>query len=280
MKKIVFFLFLYIGIFIPAQNTRIIYDYQFLKDSTDTNSKIIERMVLDIYSHHSKFYSEAVAQSDSLRFESAIRQMKTSNSITITSDMKKGEVRDKIAKYYPHYVTFLHTRVGGTSYKVKDERKLHWHLTSETKKVNNWEVQKAKVTFAGRNWEAWFTKDIPLQEGPYKFHGLPGLIVEMEDTTKTHRFSLVEIKPMIKIELDKNPTKLSKNSVEITLEKFKEQFQKHRKDPTIVMRMDTGKIFDANGNPLDINKIIREREHKMKEKIKKENNHIERDLLY
>jgi GLPGLI family protein len=31
---------------------------------------------------------------------------------------------------------------------------------------------------------------LPIQDGPYKFHGLPGLILKIEDETKSHSFAL------------------------------------------------------------------------------------------
>ena len=46
----------------------------------------------------------------------------------------------------------------------------------------------------GRKWTAWFTTEIPIQDGPYKFRGLPGLIVKIEDETKSHCFALNGIK--------------------------------------------------------------------------------------
>ncbi len=44
------------------------------------------------------------------------------------------------------------------------------------------------LKYKGREWEAWFTQDIPVQEGPYIFNGLPGLIVEMKDTGNSYEF--------------------------------------------------------------------------------------------
>ncbi len=49
------------------------------------------------------------------------------------------------------------------------------------KKVQNYTLQKATTGFGGRNWTAWFCKDIPFNEGPFKFRGLPGLIFEIQD---------------------------------------------------------------------------------------------------
>jgi GLPGLI family protein len=37
---------------------------------------------------------------------------------------------------------------------------------------------------------------MPIQDGPYKFHGLPGLILKIEDETKSHSFALKGIKSL------------------------------------------------------------------------------------
>jgi GLPGLI family protein len=50
------------------------------------------------------------------------------------------------------------------------------------------------VTYAGRDYKAWFTNEIPVSDGPYKFYGLPGLIVEIEDSKKQYTFELVSYK--------------------------------------------------------------------------------------
>ena len=54
-------------------------------------------------------------------------------------------------------------------------------------------VQKASCDFGGRRWEAWFTPEIPYSEGPYKFCGLPGLILNIADTDGHYVFELLSI---------------------------------------------------------------------------------------
>ena len=40
---------------------------------------------------------------------------------------------------------------------------------------------------------AWFTSEIPIQRGPWKFGGLPGLIVKISDAKKEYNFELVKL---------------------------------------------------------------------------------------
>src|SRR5690606_10669622 len=61
-----------------------------------------------------------------------------------------------------------------------------------TKKVNQYNLQKATCDFGGRKWTAWFNTEIPLNEGPYKFHGLPGLIFEVSDSQNQFVFKLIK----------------------------------------------------------------------------------------
>jgi len=62
----------------------------------------------------------------------------------------------------------------------KDE-KISWSLMGETKKIGNFECQKAKAHFRGRNYYVWFTTEIPLSTGPWKLNGLSGLILEVQE---------------------------------------------------------------------------------------------------
>ena len=62
---------------------------------------------------------------------------------------------------------------------VKDTLDLFdWKLTQNKKIVLGYECQEAIAEFRGRKYTAYFTPEIPVQNGPWKFHGLPGLILE------------------------------------------------------------------------------------------------------
>ncbi|MBC8986350.1 GLPGLI family protein [Pedobacter sp. N36a] len=80
--------------------------------------------------------------------------------------------------------------------------------------------QKASLSFRGRDYIAWFTTDVPVNDGPWKFSGLPGLIVKIEDTKALFSFQLVGLKQLSMpqlIQLDE------KSSLKCTRAEFEKQ---------------------------------------------------------
>lgn len=76
-----------------------------------------------------------------------------------------------------------------------------WQLQDETAEVMGYKCQKASCYFKGRNYTAWFTMDIPINDGPYKFYGLPGLILKIEDTDKLFRFTAIGLERLENTEI-------------------------------------------------------------------------------
>lgn len=70
---------------------------------------------------------------------------------------------------------------------------MKWLISSEHKIILGYDCQLATVSFRGRDYKAWFTTDIPLSYGPWKFHGLPGLILEVADTKNDYHFTATGI---------------------------------------------------------------------------------------
>ncbi len=68
-----------------------------------------------------------------------------------------------------------------------------WKLEDGEKKILGFLANKATVNYAGRKYTAWYTKDIPINNGPFKFEGLPGLILEMHDSKNDFNFEIIGI---------------------------------------------------------------------------------------
>lgn len=58
---------------------------------------------------------------------------------------------------------------------VEDIPDCKWQITAKTKVIMGYGCQSDTTTFRGRDYEAWFTADIPLNYGPWKFMGYQGL---------------------------------------------------------------------------------------------------------
>lgn len=69
-----------------------------------------------------------------------------------------------------------------------------WQLEAEDSTIAGYACQKAVTHFMGRTWNVWYTLDIPVSEGPWKLSGLPGLILQAEDSAHLFSFSCIEIK--------------------------------------------------------------------------------------
>lgn len=69
----------------------------------------------------------------------------------------------------------------------------NWELLPETKEIGSFNVRKATITFRGRDYIAWYTEAIPVSFGPWKFHGLPGLILEVYDVDNLFHITAARI---------------------------------------------------------------------------------------
>lgn len=70
---------------------------------------------------------------------------------------------------------------------------IDWELTSDKKEIQDLICSKATTTFRGRNWTVWYCPQIPVVYGPWKFYGLPGLMMELTEDTNRFAFVLTEI---------------------------------------------------------------------------------------
>jgi len=279
-KKVFVLLFLGMIVFLSAQNQRFMYEYKFVSDSTNRDDVKTELMNLDTTPKGSKFYSYTSYKSDSLMRVDLEKQLKANGSINIKTDQRKGVIRYSIAKNYTNGNIDFRTRIGMDAFRVAEERKMTWKILPDKQKIGNWETQKATTEFAGRKWTAWFCSDIPIQDGPYKFSGLPGLVVKLEDDTHSHLYNLIAIKNLGALEPEIYAFQISKE-IPLKSAEYKKLLLEHRKDPAKGLRqisMDNGVVLNMN-NSAETNKFLKEREERLKAQIKKDNNLIEIDLL-
>ncbi|WP_223034798.1 GLPGLI family protein [Hanstruepera marina] len=117
---------------------------------------------------------------------------------------------------------------------IKDKlQELDWEMTGETKFIGDYECYKATTTREEEVLEsgisingdkdleadmdaepkmrevvvtAWYAPAIPVNNGPQNYHGLPGLILEVNDGTSTMICSKIVLNPDKKVKIEE-PTK-------------------------------------------------------------------------
>ncbi|TZF94222.1 GLPGLI family protein [Chryseobacterium panacisoli] len=178
MKKL---LFLLLGAFTCfAQSNRFVYDVVSKKDSTSKNL-IKENFNLDISKDEMKYYNRIYYINDSIF---ATKNQYGYKGYKLTSFLIKKNNSNEYQNYeYIGDVNF---------YKINEKADQNWKISDSTKTFGGYKVQQATTQFGGRSWVAWFSKDIPIPYGPYKFNGLPGLIVELYDTKKNYHFKVIK----------------------------------------------------------------------------------------
>ncbi|KAB1232821.1 GLPGLI family protein [Chryseobacterium viscerum] len=285
MKKIIILFSLIMAMMTNAQNQRFIYEYKFIIDSTAKEKQETETMLLDIAPKGSKFYSKDYFESDSI-MRAMIDKQSQSGNFNLSGFKFKGKIRYSIEKMYPEYSLNFFTTLASEEYLVQESRKQDWKILSEKERIGEFNTQKAVCDFAGRKWTAWFTTDLPIQDGPYKFHGLPGLIVKVEDNTHSHSFELKGSKKLqAGYEWKSTKDKERYNSIIILNEKkYKKAFKDYCNDPIKSERqmMAQGvlmEMIDESGKLMDPEKALKDQEAVAKANIKKENNILELDML-
>jgi len=113
----------------------------------------------------------------------------------------------------------------GKVFLIHDKlQKQEWKLGSETKNIGNYTCYKATLTrerpvqqegMPDENVEpemeeyvttAWYTPQIPVSNGPRSYHGLPGLILEVNDGSETIICSKIVMNPKDQVTISE-PTK-------------------------------------------------------------------------
>jgi GLPGLI family protein len=174
-------LFLLLGTIICfSQSNRFIYEATSKKDSTSEN-RIRENFNLDIIPDGIVYYNRLYYINDSIF---AAKNQYGYDGYKLTSFLIKKNNDISYQNYeYIGDVNF---------YKIREKAEQNWKISDSIKIFRGYQVQKAVTDFGGRSWIAWFTKDIPIPYGPYKFNGLPGLIMELYDTKKNYYFKVIK----------------------------------------------------------------------------------------
>jgi len=258
-----------------AQTNRFVYQVTMKPDASNKADVKTENAYLDISAEKSMFYSENRIKRDSVmkaNFQSGgARGFNRDQMESLRSNINYSIEKDK-----KNQKILYKDRLGRDIYSYEEDRPLDWKILSETTKIEGYKVQKAETDFGGRKWTAWFTTDLPYQDGPYKFTGLPGLVVKAEDSEGDYSFDLMK---NYKISDFPEMTTFG-NIIKVKRSDYVKQQEKFKSDPMSFVNSQRGGGISApmrmggggNQNPADMRKRMEER---VKEELKKNSNPIE-----
>ncbi|MCX2452538.1 GLPGLI family protein [Pedobacter sp. PLR] len=178
------------------------------KTSPSTPAYRRDTMVLDIGKQVSKFYDPARLGRDSAMSQLMNGKREDIKSLQVfkgdkgkdlsnlpgmrSSNAMEGESYQILKEKQGITVFDYLSGAAGAKLQYEDPfPKLNWELVEGTDTVATYACQKALLKFRGRNYTAWFSPDIPVNEGPWKFSGLPGLILKIEDADQLFSFTLI-----------------------------------------------------------------------------------------
>ncbi|MCM4160895.1 GLPGLI family protein [Antarcticibacterium flavum] len=246
------------------------YELTYKPDSTNPEDVKKEEFLLYRGNNLSLFASKGRILRDSLAANIKLNGMGT-------IDISERAAMTKTNFNYVIYKGFPEDRISYTYKIIRDHLRYEeeldlfsWEILPETKELQGFSAQKATTTYAGRDYVAWFTSEIPIPDGPYKFNGLPGLILEVADTQQHYVFTLtgfekykdplsVELKASDFIKTDKK--KLLALKKEYALNPFAALERSNTAEKTVTINFKEGQK----------EKLLKE----AKEKVARENNPIE-----
>jgi len=175
-------------------NYKITYNYTFQIDSIDVNNTESETMLLLLSPQKSYFYSESIAVKDSIFQGKTLENMGGSIGFNkLRQQIPRNRVKFQILKTKDSLSLNYYQKIKLTTYTYHEKYSLEWKLIDEQKDIAGYTCNKATLNYAGRDYIAWYTYSIAITDGPYKFQGLPGLILEIADTKNQHHFLVTKI---------------------------------------------------------------------------------------
>lgn len=175
---------------IAPGNLELVYEYTFNADTVYNSQTDREKMLLQISRGGiSKFSSLKNATIDSL-----IPTMSQEEIVKNAQRLVNGPSVN-IFKNYPEGRLTHTEKVARDWFRYEEDMpEFHWVPGDSVCTILGYECREARCSFRGRNWRVFYTEGIPVSDGPWKFYGLPGLIMSATDEKAQYSYECVGIK--------------------------------------------------------------------------------------
>jgi len=183
MKKILYLILIFFISISNAQNMEVDYLVQINTNDTDLQKEAVFK--LRINNDNSLFYNTTKLENSYVHQERVVnvQQKKDVNVVWFENSKTDFTYNQKYFTDFDNDSIIFNSNVFTRKIIIKDTYKnLNWELSENSKDsiILGYKCQKATTKFRGRTYEAYFTTEIETNAGPWKFHGLPGLIMSVK----------------------------------------------------------------------------------------------------
>ena len=231
------------------------YELKYVNDSTNEKQlldPLKETLMLEIGQKVSKCYSYTVYLRDPILtadFKAGASQETINQHAQAYSN---GNITYQIFKNYPMGKVTTTDRLGITNILCEEDNdRPEWQLHPDTMTVLSYPCQKATCRFKGRDYTAWYTMEVPVSDGPWKLHGLPGLILKAEDSRGHFSFTCTGLEQC----RDAKPILIhTKGREKLSRKELDKMYERYYTDPMGFLSSTapnvTINITDEHGNPV------------------------------
>lgn len=196
MNRFIAFLYMFlIALALLAQGSdKILVSYDYVYPNTHGKIRTL-KMSLIASPSEARYYNETSLWVDSLKstpegkakymeiIKKACMTIEPDGSVSF--DMRKGPTKPTNSYVFTNLAKdcLTHYNKFGEDYGYYTEplNEIQWTIVEDsTATVLGYECVMAESDYHGRHWKAWFTPELPMPFGPWKLHGLPGLILKAE----------------------------------------------------------------------------------------------------
>ncbi|MDY6025984.1 GLPGLI family protein [Bergeyella zoohelcum] len=261
------------GIF--GQNLKVTYCLDFIPNA---KKPLIKREIFQLHTSSEKkmsvYKSFSRMISDSLYSEVNAGKPVDESHIPqyATKDFIIKSYIDKDIKHYYHF--------NSSYFALKRRISFQWKvIPNETKRILDYLCKKAITSFGGRDWEVWYSPDIPVHDGPYVFGQLPGLILEVKSADGEYHYQAIGLQEERKdIIIEKKVAWVKDREHLIRLKKD------YIKSPSATARQEdlqygiSGAV--VNGQKIDLEEGYRLLDRELWDWMEENNNSIEKDDIW
>ena len=172
-----------------AQTMKVVYSEKMdlTEELKSVDNPVLKQMIIE-KTGKPKHYELISSEGTSIYQKQNVDEREIDNAIIMQND-EKIIYKNHITKTYVKQIDFM-----SRTFLIEDTLQINdWIITNDTLKIGEYQCKKATLKEGNKNIIAWFTNEVPSNEGPGDYYGLPGLILKIKTETSIFEVQNISI---------------------------------------------------------------------------------------